>query len=186
MNSGIKDKILYSSLKRKNKKAFITLYDRYLDDIYRFVFFKVGDKELAEDITSGVFLKIWNYIQENSLKDYKNLKSFLYTVARNAIIDHYRLKSNQYEFSVGDELDRIDKIDKKQNLEEKIDLKLEIEQLHRSLDKLKSEYKEVLLLRFVNQLSVKETAEVLEKDKGNVRVLTYRALKALKKIIKNG
>ena len=73
----IKDKILYSRLKQKDKEAFIKAYDIYTDNIYRFIYFKVRGKEEAEDLTSQVFLKTWDYIQNNTL-DQKTLKSLLY------------------------------------------------------------------------------------------------------------
>ena len=98
MKSGkLNDKILYSRLNRKDKEAFVKTYDLYFDQIYRFIYFKVSDKQEAEDLTSVVFLKTWGYVQDKSIKDYKTLKSLLYKVARNAIIDYYRKKSTAYD-----------------------------------------------------------------------------------------
>jgi len=92
----IKEKILYSRIKNKDRQAFVKAYDLYVDQIYRFIYFKVGNKEEAEDLSSAVFLKIWSYLQENNIIDSKTLRSLLYKIARNIIIDHYR-KINQRE-----------------------------------------------------------------------------------------
>ncbi|MCK5510542.1 RNA polymerase sigma factor [Candidatus Parcubacteria bacterium] len=179
----IKDKILYLRLKQKDKDAFVKAYDSYIDDIYRFIYFKVGSKEDAEDITSQVFLKSWDYIQNNNLLEYKTIKPFFYRVARNIIIDYYRSKSDKENISINNEENRIDIIDEKIDLNKEVDLKNDIKNLQEAMQELKNEYREVLLLRYINELSVKEIAVILEKNKGNVRVLIYRAIKALKNIV---
>ena len=180
----IKDKILYLRLKQKDKDAFVKAYDSYIDDIYRFIYFKVGNREDAEDITSQVFLKSWDYIQNNNLLEYKTIKQFFYRVARNIIIDHYRDKSNKENISINNEDNKIDIVDEKIDLNKEVDLKNDIKNLQEAMRELKNEYREVLLLRYINELSVKEISEILEKNKGNVRVLIYRAIKALKNIVK--
>jgi len=175
----IKDQSLLSRLKNDNKEAFIEAYDLYVDEIYRFVFFKIGSKEEAEDITSAVFLKTWNYIQETEKLIEKTLKALLYKIARTTIIDHYRKKSNQTNLSIDDEEAGFDVADEKQNVEESFQLNSEMEIVQMKLQELKDEYREVILMRYINELSIEEIADQLGKSKGNVRVLTHRALKAL-------
>ena len=179
----IKDKILYLRLKQKDKNAFIKAYDNYIDDIYRFIYYKVGNKEDAEDITSQVFLKSWDYIQNNNLLDYKTIKAFFYRVARNIIIDHYRAKGIRENISIDNKENQIDIADEKIDLNKKLDLESDIKNLEQAMRELKEEYREVLMLRYINELSIKEIAEILEKNKGNVCVLVYRAIKALKNIV---
>ncbi|MCK4540203.1 RNA polymerase sigma factor [Candidatus Parcubacteria bacterium] len=179
----IKDKILYLRLKQKDKEAFIKAYDNYINDIYRFIYFKVGSKEDAEDITSQVFLKSWDYIQNNDLLEYKTIKAFFYRVARNIIIDHYRGKNTQANISIDNKENQIDIIDEKVDLGKEVDLKNDIKNLQQAMRELKDEYREVLMLRYINELSIKEIAEILDKSKGNVRVLIFRAIKALKNIV---
>lgn len=180
MTSGIKDKILFRKLEKKDKDAFVKAYDLYFDDIYRFVYFKVGKKETAEDLTSSVFLKAWDHVQNNSISDYRTLRALFYKVARNLIIDYYRKKSTQLE----DHFDYLDIMDENQNLEHKIDAKLGYAQVSEKLGELKDEYREILILRFVNELSISEIADILEKENGNVRVTIHRALSALKDLMK--
>lgn len=181
--SSVQDKILYSRLKKKDRKAFVRIYDSHLNDIYRFIYFKVSSKEIAEDLTSSVFLKTWDYIQNEQLKDYKTLKSLLYVVARNLVIDHYRKKSQKLDVSYDNEKSPIQIIDEKQDMAEQVDVKLDLKLVEAGLSKLKDEYKEVIMLRYINELSISEIAEVLGKSKGSVRVLAHRALSTLKSLV---
>jgi RNA polymerase sigma-70 factor (ECF subfamily) len=174
------DKQLYRRIKSKDKDAFIEAYDKHLDDIYRFVFFKVNSVAEAEDLTSHIFLKAWDYVRNNNLKDYKTLKGLLYKIARNAVIDHYRKNSKINNQSLDDSI--IDVTDEKQNLTENLATKEETKFLLKKINELKDEYRDVLILRYVNDLSVTEIAEVVGKSKGNVRVIMFRATKALREI----
>ena len=180
--SRISDKILYARLKNRDKEAFIKAYDEYLDPIYRFVFFKVNSKEEAEDLTSSVFLKAWDYIQDNNLKDHKTLKSFLYKVARNAVIDHYRKESRVQNVSIQDKV-ALHIQDHDQDIGTKLQIASEFKEIQSKLQELKDEYREVIILKYVNELSTKEIADILDKSRGNIRVLSYRALEALRKLI---
>ncbi|HOZ56117.1 MAG: ECF RNA polymerase sigma factor SigW [Parcubacteria group bacterium ADurb.Bin316] len=180
--SAFSDKILYLRLQDKDKEAFIKAYDLYLDSIYRFIFFKVGNREEAEDLTSSVFLKAWDYIQTNKIKEFKTLKSLLYKIARNAVIDHYRKQSKRQEISLDQVEEAVDIIDEKFDLIGELELAAEWRELEKKLCELKDEYREIILLKYVDELSIAEIAKVLNKSQGNVRVLIFRAVSALKKI----
>ncbi len=184
MKSGkLNDKILYSRLSHKDKDAFVKTYDLYFDQIYRFIYFKVLAKQEAEDLTSVVFLKTWGYIQDKSIKDYKTLKSLLYKVARNSVIDYYRKKSSeQGDISLDTVSTTIDTADKSQDIHSKLEIADEHARIKEKLLELKEEYREIIVMRYVNELSVKEIALSLDKSRGNIRVTLYRALKALRKI----
>jgi RNA polymerase sigma-70 factor (ECF subfamily) len=176
-----KEKNLFSRLKKKDKDAFIEAYDLYVNDIHRFVYFKIGNKEEANDLTSIIFLKTWEYIKNNSLTDSKTLRALLYKVARTSIIDYYR--QNQTVSSLDDENHPIDVIDDSQSVIEQINLNSDLEIIRKKLPELKMEYREVIIMRFINDLEMEEIAEVTGKTKGNVRVLLFRALKALRELI---
>lgn len=171
-----------AKLKSKNKQAFAEFYDLYIDKIYRFVFFKVGDKLEAEDLTSSIFLKTWNSIQQNDISDYKTMPSLVYKIARNSIIDHYR-KSNREEYLSGDSEDEVDIADEKLDLKISSETASDYEMVKEKLNHLKDEYKEIIILKYIDELSINEIAEILDKNKGNVRVLMYRALNALKELV---
>jgi RNA polymerase sigma-70 factor (ECF subfamily) len=166
--------------REKKKKIFIEAHDKYLDQIYRFIYFKVGNKEEAEDLSSSTFLKVWNYLQNSKIKE-KTLRAFIYRTARNTVIDFYRSK-NYNSGSVSLEM-AAEVIDEKLNIEKAVEIKLDFSLIENKLKKLKDEYREVIILRFTEDLSIGEIADILEKPKGSVRVLVYRALKALKEIM---
>ena len=79
------ENFLYTKIKQKDRESFIKAYNLYVDDIYRFIYFKVKTKEDAEDISSLVFLKAWNHIITNNFKEFKTLRALLYKIAKNAI-----------------------------------------------------------------------------------------------------
>jgi RNA polymerase sigma-70 factor (ECF subfamily) len=180
----IEEKLLLYKIKKNDKEAFVKAYDLYVDQLHRFIYFKVGSREEAEDLCSAVFLKTWNYILESGLKDHKTLKALLYKIARNLIIDHYRKNKDKETISLdGDSGIQI--IDDQQSSVKIMELKTDLIVLETKLPELKDEYREVIILRFVNELSIKEIAEILDKPKGNIRVLIFRALKALKELLEN-
>ncbi|NTU98950.1 RNA polymerase sigma factor [Candidatus Falkowbacteria bacterium] len=183
MKGFFQDKILFAKLKSQDQAAFLEAYDRYVDKIYRFIFFKVGDAAEAEDLTSATFLKTWQYIGQQETVDEKTLPALLYRIARNVVIDHYR-QSNKTEMVSIDEEESQTLVDLKQDPSEAFALKADVEILHKRMKELKDEYREVLIMRFVNELSIAEIAEILEKSKGNVRVLIFRATSALKELMK--
>ena len=175
----IKEIILYSKVKSKDAKSFIKVYDLYIDQIYRFIYFKVSNAEEAEDLSSAVFLKVWSYIQEGNEIKHKTLKALIYKISRNLIIDHYRKVSRQKSVSMDDDFVK-DIADDKQDIHKEIELKDDIESIKLKLKELKDEYREIIVMRFVNELSISEIAEILDKPKGSVRVLIFRALKAVR------
>lgn len=178
-----KDKQLLQQLKGQDQTAFIKVYDSYVKDVYRFVYFKVGKEDEAQDLTSMIFLKAWNYIQTNSLSDSKTLRALVYKIARTSIIDYYRESGNKLEISLDDENNPIDIIDDTQNLEADLDQEENLALIRKQLPLLKEEYREVIVLRFINDLSLEEIAAVTGKSRGNVRVILHRAIAALKEMV---
>lgn len=171
--------------KHKDKQAFVEAYDLYVAQIFRFVYFKVGNAEEAEDLTSMVFLKCWNYVYEGHLGDYQTLKALLYKIARNTIIDHYRKNGKRQEVSL-DDAGAPTIIDDKQNPEERAAASFDFSRLmEEKLPQLKDEYREVIVLRFINELSITEISKVIGKTAGNVRVMIHRALESLQQLVKD-
>lgn len=177
MKNPFSDKILFLQVKSKDHEAYGRFYDLYVDKVYRFVFFKVNSVEDAKDLTSEVFLKTWQYIKDD--KKIKNLNAFIYMVARNCVIDFYRnrAKKNENEEFVSETHFNI--IDK-DNIAKRIGNDLEMSQIVKALSQLKNEYREAIILHYLDELSVKEIAQILDKTPGAVRVLVFRALNALK------
>lgn len=180
------EKELLVGVKKKDNEAFIKAYDLYVDQIFRFVYFKVGSKEEADDLTSIVFLKTWNYIQDSRPEDFKTLKSLIYKIARTSIIDYYRKNSNFNKVAFENkEGEPIDIKDEKQDIARQAEINSDFGIIEQKLQELKDEYREVIILRFIDELNIKEIAAILDKPKNNVRVLVHRALKALRELMEN-
>ncbi|MBT4277222.1 RNA polymerase sigma factor [Candidatus Falkowbacteria bacterium] len=176
----IREKILITKIKAGDKEAFGEFYDLYVDKIYRFIYFKVSRVQEAEDLTSEVFLRVWQYARDGV--EIENIKAFLYRVSRNAVIDFYRKNYGKETVDLEDH-NIIDNL-KADNLIEKIDTKAQVKEIIEKLDSIKEEYKEVILLRFVEEYSTKEIAEVMGRSKGATRVLLHRAMEALRSKVK--
>lgn len=158
-------------------EMFAHLYNAYMERIYRYVYHRVGnDDMLTDDITSKVFLKVWE-----KLGSYEAGKSpfmaWLYRIARNAVIDHYRAKnlSISLEEASPVELSHRDEID------EKLDSQVQSWQLRDALQGLTPQQQQVLTLKFVGGLNTVEIAEQLGKRAGAVRALQMRGLQGLAK-----
>ncbi len=165
-----------------NKRKFSKIYDLHIEKIYRFVFLKVNSRETAEDITAEVFLRGWESFN-NKEKNIENHSAFLYQIARNLIIDFYRQKGQIRLVSV-ENCKEID--DPNVDLQEEVALSSDMAEIKQFLDCLKDEYREVIILRYINDLTVFEVAKTLDKSETNVRVILHRALKALRKEMDNG
>ncbi|PKM91646.1 hypothetical protein CVU82_00335 [Candidatus Falkowbacteria bacterium HGW-Falkowbacteria-1] len=177
-----KDKKLKEKIKNKDQKAFEELYEKNADDIYRFIFFKIGKKDESADLSSLSFLKTWEYIQKNSMSNKETLRALLYKITRNVIIDHYR-SSRKDNISLDDKENKIDVIDENQDVKSNISTQIDYEILSEKMMELKNEYREIVIMRYVNELSLEEIAQITGKKKINVRVSLHRALKALKDIM---
>lgn len=180
MKRSLKEKYLYSRLKKQDQDAFAEIYDLYVGDLYRFIYFKVSNVEEAQDLTSEVFLKAWHAAQDNGM-NVTTLPAFLYKIARNTVIDHYRKKKS--DFSLDEVIDSPIEPAAAHNLSKDFDTNLNLDLIQEAMRDLKDEYREILVLRYVDDLQTAEMAKILDKSKGNIRVLQYRALEALKSVL---
>ena len=179
--SKFQEKLLLLRLRRKDPEAFAQIYDLYVTPIYRFIYFKVATRQDAEDLTSEVFLKVWQYISETD-EIIENLRALLYKIARNLVIDSYRQKAKKGLTQYSEVLDNIE--DKRQqSLLNQIETEFEMKNIELVLRKMKDEYREVIILRFIEELSISEIAKILDKSKGSVRVLLHRALKVTRELL---
>jgi len=175
-----KEKYLLFRAKNKDPEAFASVYDLYTDRIYRFIYFKVNRKEEAQDLTSEVFLKTWQYIIDG--KEIKNLNALFYKIARNLVIDFYR-KASQKDVSLT-EAEKLEDQPKSDEIElEKIAQKIQFDQVEEKLRQLKDEYREIIVLRYMEDMSIGEIAQIVGKKKGAIRVILFRALNALRDLM---
>ena len=170
--------LLFRIRSKKDKTAFGELYDWYVKKIYRFIYFKVNNREEAEDMTSEVFLKTWNYLIEYKEKEIDSFSGLIYRISRNAVVDYYRQRAKKMEVQLNDEILISD-----ERGQMKVEVDYEIEKLLIVIKKLKQDYQEVLMFKYVEELSVSEIAEILERSQISVRVTLHRAMKKLKEMI---
>jgi RNA polymerase sigma-70 factor (ECF subfamily) len=164
----------------KIKKEFSKIYDRYIEKIFRFIFLKVNSKEVAEDLTSETFLKVWE-IFKNGNQEIENISAFLYQIARNLITDFYRQKGKAKIISA--DLGR-PIIDPRINLEEKAKLNSDLEIIRKAISQLNEDYQNAIIWYYVDDLPIQEVANLLGRTEEATRVLISRALSALRKKIK--
>lgn len=152
------------------------LYLDHSDSVYRFIYFLVRHKETAEDLTQETFLKAFR-----SLKEFNKQASFLtwlLKIARNVTYDHFRRKRIVQFFKWGNENDIDTKNPSPESTAEK---KEDLSQMYSALKKLKKDYRDVLILRKVNECSIKETAYILGWTEAKVKTKMTRGLEALKR-----
>ena len=158
------DKKLIQRAMGGEAEAFGLLYDRYQPQIYRFILIKVGHREEAEDLTHQVFLKSWQNIGGYTFQGFP-FSSWLYSVARNQVIEEVtelRIE-NPHPAATDKELDA--------------------ERIKKAILHLKNEQQDVIILRFIEDLSPQETALIMDKSEGAIKLLQHRAIKNLKKIL---
>lgn len=160
-------------------EQFSLIYDQYIDKIYRFVYLKVNGPEIAEDITSKVFIKGWEAFQGSS-EPIKNPGAFLYQIARNMVVDHYRAQGRQKTVSA----DASPEIaDPGTNSQDKAILSADINVVKKGILKLKKEHQDVIIWHYLEDMPIANIAELINKPAGTVRVMLHRGLKDLKDII---
>lgn len=168
-------KLLFEIITRKDPESYAKLYDLYVERIYRFIYFKVSSKDEAQDLTADVFLKTWEYLTANRIPRIKSVSGLLYRVARNRVIDRYRERARKPTTAL-EEIESAVLVDYTKAVEAKEDVRLLLDQIKG----LKREYQEVIMLRFIEEMSIAEIAQAMDKTQTNVRVLIHRATKRLK------
>ncbi len=159
------------------EKQFSKIYDQYIEKIYRFVFLKVSSQEVAEDISSRVFMKGWEVYRQDVDK-IENPKAFLYQVARNMVIDHYREKGRTKTISADAIPNMI--IDPRTGLHDRAVINAEVDKVKVALAGLSDDYQNVVIWHYLDDLSIKETAKLLDRSEDATRVLLSRALGSLR------
>ena len=124
-------------------------------------------------------MQFWKSNQENREK-VKNHRALLYKIAKNLVTDFYRKKSNS-EIKKEPDAYEFQKIVSKVNLEKDVETDMEMEKVKKALRKLSGEYQNMVIWRYLNELSYKEISYISGKPENSVRVLTHRAMKELKK-----
>lgn len=160
---------------REIQQQFLEAYDSFHDAIYRHCFFRVYSKARAEELVQETFMRVWQYMMQGKTVD--NLRAFLYRVANNLIIDDSRKKK---EDSLEVLMEKSPSFEPSYEGGKNIEKKVLYNQIVQDMDKLPPDYKEILVLRYIDDLDPKEIAQILETNANNVSVKINRAVKALK------
>ncbi|HET7279262.1 MAG TPA: sigma-70 family RNA polymerase sigma factor [Dermatophilaceae bacterium] len=158
-----------------DSEAFGQLYERYVDTVYRYIYVRVGNVHLAQDLTSETFVRALRRIDSFSWQG-RDIAAWFVTIARNLITDNAKSARFRMEVSTADMLDADQRVEAPEA--EVLD-RLRDERLLRAVKALKPEQAECVVLRFLQGLSLAETAKVLGKSEGAVKQLQLRAVRAL-------
>lgn len=173
-NTDLSDQLLLARAIQGDAEAFGDLYERYLDDIQRYIFFRVANRFDAEDLTETVFLKAWEALP-HSKSSIQNLRAWLYRIAHNVTVDYYRTPKETMDLSSKQLHDR------RPSLEHQMQDRDTHRKLAKIIQSLDTNMQQVIICRFISGLSHAETAQVMGLKEGHVRVLQLRALQKLRK-----
>jgi RNA polymerase sigma-70 factor (ECF subfamily) len=167
-------------------EAFGLIYDRYVDTVFRFVYFRVGNRQLAEDLTAETFLRALRRIGSFTWQG-RDLGAWLVTIARNLVADHFKSGRYRLEVTIGDVLDA-DSEDRgpEGSPEAAVVDHITNVALLTAVKQLNPEQQECIVLRFLQGFSVAETARAMGKNEGAIKALQYRAVRALARLLPEG
>ncbi|MEK9152418.1 MAG: RNA polymerase sigma factor [Patescibacteria group bacterium] len=173
------EQALFDRAAKGDQIAFGEVYTRLAPAIYRHAYFRVSDSGVAEDVMAETFMKAWEHIAAG--KEIENLKGFVYRIAENMIIDHYRTRHRTAAMDEHIERtldDGVDRVAATQRL-------LDSEAVRKAVGSLRAEHRDVVVMRYLNDLSYDEIASATGKSKNAVYIAAHRGLKELSKIIKD-
>jgi RNA polymerase sigma-70 factor, ECF subfamily len=169
---------LVEKFQKGDREAFAKLYDYFVDKVYKYFYYKTTSQEEAFDLTETVFLKVWENAKSYKKKLGSSFNSWVFRIDHNLFVDYYRLNKPSAELDTNEADQRAEASPvflAEQSLSRR--------NLQGALEKLKDTYREVITLAYINGLDNTEVAEVMKKSEGGLRVLKFRALKELKKIL---
>lgn len=169
------EKTLIKKAQEGDNSAFEKIYNKYFQKVYRYCRINTNNDELAKDICQESFVKAWSRIKDFKMDGQWSFQAFLFTIARNKIIDYSRKKK---EFSFAE----FENITTDEDLYENIDKKQDIQRVKMVLSKLNSTDRQIVVLRYFEEMSSGEVAKILGIRDGALRVRTFRVMNKLKDI----
>ena len=168
---------------KRDRAAFTVLYERCVDQVYRHVYYRVSNRDDAEDITQEAFVKAWKAIDK-----YKRtgapFVTWIITIAGNLVIDHYR---RQQKVEITDEIEKISEKELGSLVpgpEQQAEINFNNSVIKAAVLKLKEDKQKVILMHFIDDLNYEEIGKALNKSAGAIRVIQYRALEDLRGLLK--
>lgn len=172
---------LVNKVQNGDRDSFWDIYDILLPNIYNSIYYKVNQKELAEDLTEEVFIKVWDNLHKFKFSDNIPFSSWVYRISWNLVIDYFRKYKNEVfideEFEIKDENCTIE--DFRNSTENSYNQKL----LSKALARLNPDQRDVIIFKYVNDLDYSEISTIMDKPEWTIRQLHSRTIKALKWII---
>lgn len=161
--------------------VFEELYSKYHQDVFQFLIYTVRSRQLAEDLVQEVYIRV--------LKSHKNFegksseKTWLFSIAKNVAIDHFR-KQKGWKGRILEKFDWSQPIKDEKEIPEEVAMqKAEILDLYKCIEKCTTDQRMVITMRYIQDLSIAETAEVLDWTESKVKTTQHRAINALKKMM---
>ncbi|MDX1608365.1 MAG: sigma-70 family RNA polymerase sigma factor [Candidatus Spechtbacterales bacterium] len=158
------------------QEKYLRIYDKQSDAIFRHCYFRVSDRELALDIMQETFTKTWQYLADGG--EIKNIKAFLYKVANNMVIDYYRKKKATSLENITEQGVQFATAEGEGKIKRHVDKELALQYM----EDLDDAYKQVLLMRYVDDMRVKDIAKTLDETENAVSVRIHRAVKKIQKL----
>lgn len=159
------------------EQEFLKAYDSLSDAIFRHCYFRISDRDMAKDLAQETFTKTWEYIAKGGKVE--NIKAFLYRVANNLIVDEFRKKKELSLERLGEDgFEPVSRDDK--------DIRADIEakEMIRMIEKLEPDYREAVMMRHVEGMSVKEIAATIGESENVISVRIHRGLSKLRELLK--
>lgn len=160
--------------KQGDSSAFEELYAEYVSAIYKFVYYRISHKQTAEDVTSDVFMKALGRIQQFD-ESKGTFQSWLYAIARNTLVDHYRTKKETVD------IEQAYEVGENHDLDGHVDRARELEKVRAYLDTLPEDQREIVLLRVWDDLSYQQIAEIVGKSEAACKMMFSRSIGKLRK-----
>ena len=160
--------------------AFEALYDHFYDQIFRYIAFKTSDSLIAVDLTEDVFLRMLESIRKFKPQGHP-FSSWLFRIAHNRVIDHYRKRGRDKNVPLDTILTTVG--ESQSTLDTYVETKLAMREVNQAMENLTDLQREVLNLRFAGGLSIKETAEAVNRNENSVKALQHSAVKKLRVLL---
>ena len=160
---------------------FTDVYDEYVDKIYRFVFVRVNSKAAAQDLTSETFTRTLEYFKRNNDAEVDNIQAFLYRTARNIVTDYYRQKSRT---DVPLDYESREMVEREMPYKDRPDIAAahgeQVGKIRLVLAKMDKEHADIVMWHYIEDMPIREIADITGRPEGTVRVMLHRGLKELR------
>jgi RNA polymerase sigma-70 factor (ECF subfamily) len=158
------------------QKKFSDLYDLYIDKIYRFAYLRVSSHEAAQDLAADTFARFWESFKLNP-DGVQNPRAFLYTIAKNLVVDHYRDKGKTGAMA---DISDLQITDPKSDIKLAAEHNSDMEAVRKALAGMNENYQNAVIWRYLDDMEIAEVASLLGRTEAATRVLLHRAMKELK------